>query len=66
MAFSSDGQHLVSGSADHTVKLWHVSTGQELYTLNDHSDWVNSVAFSPDSKTLVSRDMTIKLWRCDI
>ncbi|MEH1924670.1 WD40 repeat domain-containing protein [Nostoc sp.] len=33
-----------------------------------HSDWVNSVAFSPDSKTLVSgsRNMTIKLWRCDI
>ncbi|WP_243458375.1 tetratricopeptide repeat protein [Nostoc sp. UIC 10630] len=55
-------------SADHSVKLWDVNTGQELYTLNNHSDWVNSVAFSPDSKTLASgsRDMTIKLWRCDI
>ncbi|MEH1871966.1 MAG: WD40 repeat domain-containing protein [Nostoc sp.] len=35
--------------------------------LDNHSDWVNSVAFSPDGKTLVSgsRDMTIKLWQCD-
>ncbi|MEH1842843.1 MAG: WD40 repeat domain-containing protein [Nostoc sp.] len=29
---------------------------------------VNSVAFSPDGKILVSgsRDMTIKLWGCDV
>ncbi|WP_322727221.1 hypothetical protein [Nostoc sp. ChiQUE01b] len=57
-----------STSADYTIKLWHISTGQQLYTLGNHSDWVNSVAFSPDGKTLVSgsRDMTIKVWRCDI
>ncbi|MEH2418282.1 WD40 repeat domain-containing protein [Nostoc sp.] len=37
-------------------------------TLDNHSDWVHSVTFSFDGKTLVSgsRDMTIKLWRCDI
>ena len=29
-----------------------------------HSDFVNSVAFSPDGKTIVSgsRDQTIKVW----
>ncbi|MEJ6482313.1 hypothetical protein N0Y54_13450 [Nostoc punctiforme UO1] len=45
-----------------------MNTRQNLYSLNNHSDWVNSVAFSPDSKTLASRsrDITIKLWRCDI
>ena len=29
-----------------------------------HSDWVKSVAFSPDGKTIVSgsRDQTLKVW----
>ncbi|PLN81768.1 WD40 repeat-like protein [Aspergillus taichungensis] len=36
----------------------------EIQTLEDHSDSVNAVAFSPDSKVLAtgSRDKTIKLW----
>lgn len=35
-----------------------------IYTLNGHSDWVRSLAISPDGKTLVSGsfDKTIKLW----
>ena len=53
-------------------------TGKVLYTLTAHSDWVLSVAFSPDGQTLASGsgspfpldyeykeltdDNTIKLW----
>jgi WD40 repeat protein len=35
-----------------------------LHTLEGHTEWVNAVAFTPDSKTLVSgsKDNTIKLW----
>jgi WD40 repeat protein len=48
VALSPDGKQVLSGSADHTVRLWDVVTGAALQTLEDHSSWVSSVAFSPD------------------
>ncbi len=65
VAISPDGQTLVSGSTDEKIKLWSLSTGEEIYTLTGHSDAVTSLVFSPDGQTLVSgsRDSTIKVWR---
>ncbi len=56
---------LASGSDDKTIKLWDLQTGQEIVTLFGHSSYVESVAFSPDSKTLVSGgyDKTVKVWQ---
>ena len=34
-----------------TVKVWDAATGTLQQTLEGHSDWVNSVAFSHDSKS---------------
>jgi WD40 repeat protein len=55
---------LASGSYDQSIKLWNVKTGNLLQTLEGHSSWVNSVAYSPDGQTVASgsRDSTIKLW----
>ncbi|TAF04316.1 MAG: hypothetical protein EAZ78_09570, partial [Oscillatoriales cyanobacterium] len=65
LAISPDGQTLVSGSFDKTIKIWQLSTGRELRTLTGHSSEVNSVAISPDGQTLVSGsyDSTIKIWQ---
>jgi WD40 repeat protein len=47
LAFSPDGRYAVSGSQDHTLKLWDISTGKEIRTFLGHSSTIKSVAFSP-------------------
>ncbi len=65
VAISPDGQTVVSVSDDETIKIWQLSTGEELRTLTGHSKSVNSVAISPDGQTVVSgsSDKTIKIWQ---
>lgn len=64
VAFSPDGRYALSGSGDHTLKLWEVSTGREVRTFSGHTSWVNSVVFSPDGRYALSgsSDKTLKLW----
>ncbi|MGB7271799.1 MAG: hypothetical protein WBC69_00795, partial [Geitlerinemataceae cyanobacterium] len=68
VAFSPDGQTLVTGhgdakGSDYTVKLWNLE-GQLLRTFVGHQGSVNWVSFSPDGQTIASgsRDKTLKLW----
>jgi WD40 repeat protein len=61
---SPDGSILAScGSADQTVRLWNIDSGEPLYTL-EHPGWVVSLAFSPDGARLISGsdDGTLRLW----
>ena len=64
MAFSPDGQRIVTGSNDQTAKVWEAASGRELLTLKGHSGAVKSVAFSPDGQQIVtgSQDGTAKVW----
>ena len=89
VAFSPDGKFVVSASGmdtdgrgffagdDNSIRLWSLSTGRERLRLIGHENWVNSVAFSPDGKWILSggggtiaghndwkpgTDMSIRLW----
>lgn len=67
VAYTSDGQLLISGSKDNTIKIWQPAMGNLIRTLEGHSGAVNSLAITSDNKILVSgsEDQTIKLWEIE-
>lgn len=64
VAFSPDGKRVLTGSDDHTAKIWDSETGQELLTLTGHRDAVTAVDFSADglSALTASHDGTAIVW----
>lgn len=63
VAFSSDGRTLAAETIS-SIKLWDLPAGHERATLEGHTGQILSMAFSGDSRMLVSgsSDKTIKLW----
>jgi F-box and WD-40 domain protein CDC4 len=63
-AISAHGDTLVSGSYDHTVKVWKVSTGEILHTLRGHTQKVYSVVLDHKRNRCISGSMDnmVKVW----
>ena len=63
MQFSPDGRWIVSASFDKSVKLWDGLKGVFLATFRGHVGPVYQVAWSADSRLLVSgsKDSTLKV-----
>jgi len=55
IALSPDGKRVALGAVGHTVRLWDVATGNELFTeYQGHDSQISSLVFTRDGKTLVS------------
>jgi hypothetical protein len=64
VAFSPDGQHVVSTSGDRVIRVWNAMTGETAAgPFTGHTGYVWSVAFSPDGQHIVSGsdDRTIRV-----
>ncbi len=63
VAVSPDGRTLATGGQDNVVRLWDVVTGKERHQLKGHTNWVDSVTFSPDGISLASAGGDdLRLW----
>lgn len=62
---SSDGQYIVSGSVDRTIRVSRLVDGTNVTTITGHTDQVLSVCVSPDGQYIISGsgDRTIRVWR---
>uniref|UniRef100_A0A0X3PDA3 F-box/WD repeat-containing protein lin-23 n=1 Tax=Schistocephalus solidus TaxID=70667 RepID=A0A0X3PDA3_SCHSO len=57
-----EGNLLISGSSDSSVRLWDLSTGECLHTLRHHSEAVLHLRFRNNILVTCSKDRSIAVW----
>ncbi|MEK6325278.1 MAG: DUF4062 domain-containing protein [Acidobacteriota bacterium] len=67
VAWVPDGQRIVSGARDKTVRVWDVESSKELACFRGHDRPVTSVACSADCSRVASgsEDKTVRVWDID-
>lgn len=62
-SLAPDGSRIAVGCADNTVHVFDAKSGEEIYKIGNHENWVLSTVFGVNSKRLVSvgRDRAAKL-----
>lgn len=75
LAFSPDGSRLAAGTTEGTVQVWDTATGHMTgaWVQGDAGDWyadvpdfINSIAFSPDSALVASGSEDGSVWVWDV
>jgi WD40 repeat protein len=63
-AFSPEDDYILSGGADHTIRMWDIESLECLKVFEGHSDEVRALAFLPGGRRFISGsfDMSIKVW----
>lgn len=64
MAWSHDGQYMISASDDQPLEKWNTTTGNRLLTYAGHTGSIKAIAWSPDESVVASggADTTVHVW----
>lgn len=64
--FSSDTSLIATGGSiqDPFIRIWNLSTGEQIAQLEGHTNTINTIAFTPDNTTIItsSFDGTLRVW----
>jgi WD40 repeat protein len=63
LAVSSDGSRLAAAGTDHTIRFWHIPSGQELGTIETPLRSSTRLAFLPGSDALLCANWEgVRIW----
>ena len=64
LAWSPNGKYIVSGSFDHTARVWDTTANKSIYTYTKHTDQIWAAAWSPNMKLIATggKDKTVQIW----
>src|SRR5207253_1402656 len=64
VAWSPNGQRLVSGDENGLVEVWEVPAGRKVASVQLHTSTLHALAWSPDGRRVASgaADRTVRVW----
>jgi len=67
LAWTADGNTLISGSVDSSIRTWNTTTWQQINVFTGHTSHVHGIALSPNGCILASAswDQTARLWNLE-
>ena len=64
---SADHRHVALGGPQKLVRIYSTETGEMLYEIKKHTDWIYAIAYSPDGVLLATADRSngLFVWEAD-